>query len=43
MPSDKNRTYLLALAALVGAAALYMNANEDSSQNNTQNNHDQNR
>ncbi|MDG1177110.1 MAG: FKBP-type peptidyl-prolyl cis-trans isomerase, partial [SAR324 cluster bacterium] len=28
MPSDKNRTYLLALAALVGAAALYMNANE---------------
>ncbi|MEC8981434.1 MAG: FKBP-type peptidyl-prolyl cis-trans isomerase, partial [SAR324 cluster bacterium] len=28
MPSDKNRTYLLALAALVGATALYMNANE---------------
>ena len=28
MPSDKNRTYLLALAALVGAAALYMNANK---------------
>ena len=28
MPSDKNRMYLLALAALVGAAALYMNANK---------------
>jgi len=28
MPSDKNRIYLLALAALVGAAALYMNANK---------------
>ncbi|MDP7170160.1 MAG: FKBP-type peptidyl-prolyl cis-trans isomerase [SAR324 cluster bacterium] len=28
MPSDKNRTYLLALAALVGVAALYMNANK---------------
>ena len=28
MPSDKNRIYLLALAALVAAAALYMNANK---------------
>ena len=28
MPSDKNRIYLLALVALVGAAALYMNANK---------------
>ena len=28
MPSDKNRIFLLALAALVGAAALYMNANK---------------
>ena len=30
MPSDKNRMYLLALAALVGAAALYLNANKGS-------------
>ena len=30
MPSDKNRIYLLALAALVAAAALYMNANKGS-------------
>ena len=28
MPSDKNRIYLLAILALVGAAALYMNANK---------------
>jgi len=28
MSSDKNRIYLLALAALVAAAALYMNANK---------------
>ena len=28
MPSDKNRIFLLALAALVGSAALYMNANK---------------
>ena len=28
MPSDKNRIYLLALAALVAAVALYMNANK---------------
>ena len=28
MPSDKNRIYLLALAALVAAAALFMNAYE---------------
>ena len=28
MPSDKNRIYPLALAALVAAAALYMNANK---------------
>jgi FKBP-type peptidyl-prolyl cis-trans isomerase len=28
MQSDKNRIYLLALAALVAAAALYMNANK---------------
>jgi FKBP-type peptidyl-prolyl cis-trans isomerase len=28
MPTDKNRIYLLALAALVAAAALYMNANK---------------
>ena len=28
MPSDKNRIYLLAIAALVAAAALYMNANK---------------
>ena len=28
MPSDKNRIYLLALAALVTGAALYMNANK---------------
>ena len=30
MPSDKNRIYLLALAALVAASALYMNANKGS-------------
>lgn len=28
MPSDKNRTYILALAALVGVAALYMHENK---------------
>ena len=28
MPSDKNRIYLLALAALVAAAVFYMNANK---------------
>ena len=28
MPSEKNRIYLLALAALVAAAALYMNTNK---------------
>ena len=28
MPSDKKRTYLLGLAALVSAVALYMNANK---------------
>jgi FKBP-type peptidyl-prolyl cis-trans isomerase len=28
MPSDKNRIYLLALAALVAVAALYMNSNK---------------
>ena len=28
MPSDKNRIYLLALAALVAVAALYMNTNK---------------
>ena len=29
MPSDKNRIYLLAIAALVAAVALYMNVNKD--------------